>query len=139
KVKKTRRRYRGDTLILETELETANGSVRLIDFMPPRGENPEIIRVIEGLRGKVSMRMELIIRFDYGHIEPAVRKSWQHEGFEAIAGPDGLIFRSPVETKRGKNRHRGRVYRGKRRSCPFCAYVVRLSYRSAENERSGGG
>ena len=104
KVKKTRRRYRGDTLILETELETANGAVRLIDFMPPRGENPEIIRIIEGLRGKVSMRMELIIRFDYGHIEPAVRKSWQHEGFEAIAGPDGLIFRSPVETKRGKNR-----------------------------------
>src|SRR5881394_4330742 len=64
KVKKTRRRYRGDTLILETELETANGAVRLIDFMPPRGENPEIIRIIEGLRGKVSMRMELIIRFD---------------------------------------------------------------------------
>jgi len=54
---------------------TANGAVRLIDFMPPRGENPEIIRIIEGLRGKVSMRMELIIRFDYGHIEPAVRKS----------------------------------------------------------------
>src|SRR5439155_16565123 len=100
----TRRRYRGETLILETELETANGAVRLIDFMPPRGENPEIIRIIEGLRGKVSMRMELIIRFDYGHIEPAVRKSWQHEGFEAIAGPDGLIFRSPVKTKRGKDR-----------------------------------
>src|SRR4029077_6398616 len=61
-----RRRYRGETLILETELETKNGAGRLIDFMPPRGENPDIIRIIEGLRGKVSMQMELIIRFDYG-------------------------------------------------------------------------
>ncbi len=68
-----RRCYRGETLILETELETKNGAVRLIDFMPPRGENPDIIRIIEGLRGKVSMQMELIIRFDYGHIVPWVR------------------------------------------------------------------
>ena len=52
KITKTQRRYRGDTLILETEIETAAGAVRLIDFMPPRGENPDIIRIVEGLRGK---------------------------------------------------------------------------------------
>src|SRR6266550_9453416 len=61
-VQTTRRRYRGDTLILETELETKDGAVRLIDFMPPRGENPDIISIIEGIRGEVVMRMELIIR-----------------------------------------------------------------------------
>jgi GH15 family glucan-1,4-alpha-glucosidase len=93
----TRRRYRGDTLILETEIETADGAVRLIDFMPPRGRNPDIVRIIEGLRGNVRMNMDLIIRFDYGHIIPWVRK--KHGGLEAIAGPDALILRTPVETR----------------------------------------
>jgi GH15 family glucan-1,4-alpha-glucosidase len=96
KIEKTRRRYRGETLILETEIETKNGAVRLIDFMPPRGENPDIIRIVEGLRGKVSMQMELIVRFDYGQIVPWVRR--RHGGLEAIAGPDGLILRTPIET-----------------------------------------
>ncbi|HZS17558.1 MAG TPA: glycoside hydrolase family 15 protein [Candidatus Udaeobacter sp.] len=95
-VVKTRRRYRGDSLILETEIETKNGAIRLIDFMPPRGENPDIVRIVEGLRGKVSMQMELIIRFDYGQIVPWVRH--RNGGLEAIAGPDGLILRTPVET-----------------------------------------
>src|SRR5205814_816415 len=81
----------------ETEIETKSGAVRLIDFMPPRGENPDIIRIVEGLRGKVQIQMELIIRFDYGQIVPWVRKC--HEGLEAIAGPDGLILRTPVETR----------------------------------------
>src|SRR5213076_1601080 len=67
-----------------------------IDFMPPRGENPDIVRIVEGLRGKVAMHMELIIRFDYGQIVPWVRKC--HGGLEAIAGPDGLILRTPIET-----------------------------------------
>jgi len=96
KIDKTRRRYRDETLILETEIETKSGAVRLIDFMPPRGENPDMIRIVEGLRGKVSMQMELIIRFDYGQIVPWVRKC--HDGLEAIAGPDGLILRTPIET-----------------------------------------
>src|SRR5438105_4498727 len=96
-VKATRRRYRGDTLILETEIETSEGSVRLIDFMPPRGENPDIIRIIEGLGGNVRMKMELVIRFDYGHIVPWVRQ--KHGGLEAIAGPDALILRTPIATR----------------------------------------
>src|SRR5204862_155861 len=82
-IDQTRRRYRGETLILETEIETKSGAVRLIDFMPPRGENPDIIRIVEGLRGKVSMHMELIVRFDYGQIVPWVRK--RHDGLEAVA------------------------------------------------------
>ena len=93
-----RRRYRGETLILETELETKSGAVRLIDFMPPRGENPDLVRIVEGLRGKVSMHMELIVRFDYGHIVPWVRRRKRFDGLEAVAGPDALILRTPVET-----------------------------------------
>jgi GH15 family glucan-1,4-alpha-glucosidase len=100
KIEQVRRRYRGDTLILETEIETEGGTVRLIDFMPPRGKNPDIVRIIEGLRGQVRMQMELIIRYEYGLIIPWVRKA--HDGLEAIAGPDGLILRTPIET-RGKD------------------------------------
>jgi GH15 family glucan-1,4-alpha-glucosidase len=100
KVEKIKRRYRGDSLILETEIETVSGAVRLIDFMPPRGKNPDIIRIVEGLRGEVALEMDLIIRFDYGHVVPWVRKC--HGGVEAIAGPDGLILRTPIQT-RGKD------------------------------------
>ena len=97
KIEKLSRRYRGDTLILETEIEAASGTVRLIDFMPPRGENPDLIRIVEGIGGEVLMQMELIVRFDYGHIVPWVRD--RHGGLEAIAGPDGLILRTPVKTQ----------------------------------------
>ena len=83
--------------MLETEIETAEGVVRLIDFMPPRGENPDIVRIIEGLRGNVRMKMELIIRFDYGHVVPWVRK--RDGDVEAIAGPNALVLRTPVETQ----------------------------------------
>ena len=100
KIEKTTRRYRGDALILETEIETKRGAVRLIDFMPPRGENPDIIRIVEGISGEIAMQMELIIRFDYGHTIPWVRTG--HGGLEAIAGPNGLILRTPIKT-RGKD------------------------------------
>jgi GH15 family glucan-1,4-alpha-glucosidase len=93
----TRRRYRDGTLILETEIETESGAIRLIDFMPPRGKNPDIIRIVEGLQGKVELKMELIIRFDYGRVIPWVRK--RNGDLEAIAGPDGLILRTPIETR----------------------------------------
>src|SRR5438552_120824 len=90
------RKYRGHTLILETTFETKDGAVRLIDFMPPRGTNPDIVRIVEGVRGKVAMRMELIIRFDYGDVVPWVRKCG--DGLEAIAGPNALVLRTPIET-----------------------------------------
>ncbi len=92
----TRRRYRGDTLILETEMETAEGTVRLIDFMPPRGKAPDIVRIVEGVAGTVRIRMDLTIRFDYGQVVPWVRR--HHGGLEAVAGPDALILRTDVET-----------------------------------------
>src|SRR5438093_12883848 len=97
KIDKTNRRYRGETLILETEIETKSGAVRLIDFMPPRGENPDLIRIVEGIRGEVAMQMELIIRFDYGRTVPWVRTG--HGGLEVIAGPNGLILRTPIKTR----------------------------------------
>src|ERR1043165_8307831 len=68
KVKRVRRRYQPGTLILESEIETGSGVVRLIDFMPPRGTNPDIVRIIEGVRGRVRLEMSLTIRFDYGSI-----------------------------------------------------------------------
>ena len=97
KIEKVERRYRGDTLILETDLKTRTGTVRLIDFMPVRGQQPDLVRIIEGLSGEVELKMELIIRFDYGQVVPWVRK--RNGGLEAIGGPDGLILRTPVETR----------------------------------------
>jgi len=94
------RRYRGDTLVLETELETATGSVRLIDFMPPRGRAPDVVRIVEGIRGRVDVLMELVLRFDYGSIVPWVRTI---EGtLVGIAGPDAISLRTPVELE-GRN------------------------------------
>lgn len=100
KVTATSRRYRDGTLILETDIETETGTIRLIDFMPPRGHDPDLIRIVEGLRGNVALKMELTIRFDYGDVVPWVRKA--NGGLEAIAGPDALILRTPIET-RGEN------------------------------------
>ncbi|MGH3137923.1 MAG: glycoside hydrolase family 15 protein, partial [Gaiellaceae bacterium] len=95
-----RRRYRGDTLVLETELETSSGTVRLIDFMPPRELRPEVVRIVEGIRGRVQMRMELVLRFDYGSIVPWIRNL---DGtLVGIAGPDAVLLRTPVELE-GRN------------------------------------
>ena len=94
------RRYRPDTLILETEWETETGAVRLIDFMPPRGKAPDIVRIVEGLHGEVEMSSELVIRFDYGMTVPWVRRI--DDGRIAVAGPDALCFRTPVH-HRGEN------------------------------------
>ncbi len=90
------RRYRDDTLILESVFETESGSVRVIDFMPPRDQMPDIVRIVEGLAGEVEIRSELIIRCDYGRITPWVRRI--ESSLVAIAGPDGLCLRTPVET-----------------------------------------
>jgi GH15 family glucan-1,4-alpha-glucosidase len=95
-IRRCTRRYRRDTLILESVYETAEGSVRAIDFMPQRGDAPDIVRIVEGLSGHVPMRGELVIRFDYGHIVPWVRRI--DEALVAIAGPDALCLWSPVET-----------------------------------------
>ena len=96
KVTRTSRRYRGPTLLLETDMHTADGSVRLIDFMPIRGEHhPRLVRVIEGLRGSVRMQMTMRPRFDYGRTRPWV----QRDGRVVIAqaGPSVLELRSDVQ------------------------------------------
>jgi GH15 family glucan-1,4-alpha-glucosidase len=99
------RRYRHDTLILESVIHTVEGRIRAIDFMPPRRDAPvpprrdapEIVRIVEGLDGAVPMRSELVIRFDYGRIVPWVRRV--QEARLAVAGPDALCFRTPVEVR----------------------------------------
>jgi GH15 family glucan-1,4-alpha-glucosidase len=95
-VRRSTRKYRQDTLVLETEFESEAGVVRVIDFMPPRQAEPDVIRIVEGVKGDVPMEMELIIRFDYGSIVPWVRQVDGHLG--AIAGPDALAFWSDVPT-----------------------------------------
>ncbi|HLX21000.1 MAG TPA: glycoside hydrolase family 15 protein [Gaiellaceae bacterium] len=97
----TSRRYRGDSLILETTWENEDGAVRVIDFMPPRGKAPDVVRIVEGIRGKVDLRSELIVRFDYGSIVPWVRRV--DSARVAVAGPDALCFRTTART-RGEDR-----------------------------------
>jgi GH15 family glucan-1,4-alpha-glucosidase len=92
-----RRRYRPDTLVVETEWESDTGIVTVVDCMPPRADVPEVVRLVEGRRGKVTMRMELVIRFDYGSIVPWVRRL--PEGLSAIGGPDAALLRTSVETR----------------------------------------
>jgi GH15 family glucan-1,4-alpha-glucosidase len=93
-VRRTRRAYREGTLVLETELETASGTVALVDCMPPRTVNADVVRVVEGRGGRVPMRLELVVRFDYGSIVPWVRRV--SGGIRATAGPDTLYCQSPV-------------------------------------------
>ena len=90
----TRRSYRGDTLVLESEWDGPEGSVRVIDFMPERGEAPDVVRIVEGLSGSVRMRSELRLRFDYGDVIPWVRHL---DGMiAAVAGPDSVWLASDV-------------------------------------------
>ena len=94
----TSRRYWDDTLILETRFETADGTVALIDFMPPRGSASDIVRLVRGVSGKVKMRMELVIRFGFGADIPWVKRTDDGE-LLAICGPDMTVLRTPVETR----------------------------------------
>jgi GH15 family glucan-1,4-alpha-glucosidase len=91
----TSRRYRPGTLILETDFETADGAVRVIDFMPRRGQGPpRLMRIVQGLRGRVPMRMELVVRPDYGTIAPWVERA--SDGAVATAGPDAFRLSTPL-------------------------------------------
>jgi GH15 family glucan-1,4-alpha-glucosidase len=89
----TRRRYRSGTLILETEFETGEGAATLIDFMPLRGVASDVVRIVVGRSGCVKMRMELVIRFDYGRFVPWV--TTEHKRFwRAIGGPHAVYLQS---------------------------------------------
>ncbi len=101
-VKSSSRRYRPGTAVLETEWETADGAATVIDFMPIHRGDPELVRIVVGRRGQLPLRTELIMRFDYGSVVPWVRKT--HDGLRAIAGPNSLHLKSPVEL-RGEDMH----------------------------------
>ncbi len=90
------RRYRDDTLILETEFSTPSGSAVVIDFMPiaERRDQLDLVRIVTGTRGTIAMQMEVLFRFDYGHVVPWVRR--RAYGLSAIAGPDAVALRIPV-------------------------------------------
>ncbi|NEY33742.1 glycoside hydrolase family 15 protein [Streptomyces sp. PRKS01-65] len=90
----TRRRYRDDTLVLESEWHTAGGSVRVVDCMPLRGEAADVVRLVEGLSGRVTMRMDLRLRPDYGRIIPWVYRVGR--GLRAVAGPDAFWLHTPL-------------------------------------------
>ncbi|MBS0282204.1 MAG: glycoside hydrolase family 15 protein, partial [Proteobacteria bacterium] len=120
-----KRRYRGDSLILETEFRTATGIAKVIDFMPVSGADRSIVRIVEGLSGHVKMETELVIRFDYGVTIPWVNRI-DSKTISAVAGPNMLCVRTPVDI-RGENMHsaaRFTVRKGER--IPFV-----LSYRES--------
>ena len=95
-VTRTTRRYRGDSLILETRFETPEGVVKIVDFMPPRSGHSHLVRLIVGESGSVTVRSELVVRFGYGSSVPWVH-SQQDGTVRAIAGPDQVVLRTPVE------------------------------------------
>ncbi|MCE5267028.1 MAG: glycoside hydrolase family 15 protein [Planctomycetaceae bacterium] len=99
-VRSIARRYREGTLILETDYETADGAVTIVDCMPPRADAPSLARLVIGRRGRVPMRMQLVVRFDYGSIIPWVRRT--NTGISAVAGPDSLLIDTEVKL-RGEN------------------------------------
>lgn len=99
-VKKVQRRYRPESLVLETEFHTADGVVMLVDCMTPRDDMPNLLRMVVGKSGHVPMTLELIIRFDYGSVVPWVRRT--RHGISAIAGPDRLSLRTKAPL-RGEN------------------------------------
>jgi GH15 family glucan-1,4-alpha-glucosidase len=100
-VLRTERRYRGDTLILETTFVTPTGEVMLVDFMPAQGAQSRVVRTVVGVRGEVPVHVELILRFGYGALVPWVTRYGEH-GLRAIAGPDMVVLYTDVAL-RGEN------------------------------------
>jgi GH15 family glucan-1,4-alpha-glucosidase len=98
-VKKSSRRYWENTLILETRFETAGGAIALIDFMPPRGNASDVVRLVYGISGRVKLRMELVIRFGFGADIPWVKRTEDRSALLAICGQDMTVLRTPVETR----------------------------------------
>jgi len=100
KVKSVQRRYRNDSLILETDFHTSRGSVRVVDFMPVSDKRWNVVRIVQGLSGTVALRMELVVRFDYGSIVPWVRRAG--DLLLITAGPDTLELAASVAVE-GEN------------------------------------
>ncbi len=102
------RQYRGSSMVLETDISTVHGAVRVSDFMPPRHSHPRVVRIVEGVSGEVRMRTELSIRFEYGNDIPWVRRT--DRGLHAVAGPNAICVDSPVPL-RGRDMHHEGTFR----------------------------
>ncbi|HEY1343072.1 MAG TPA: glycoside hydrolase family 15 protein, partial [Bryobacteraceae bacterium] len=102
RIRKSEQRYRGDTMILETDLECDGGKIRVIDFMPPGTEQSDVVRIVEGLAGEVSLEMTLAARFGYGSSIPWIKH--KNDVISSIAGPDALHLRSSVPVKTSASR-----------------------------------
>jgi len=131
--RKITRQYRPQTLILETEFETEDGSVMLLDFMPLRGRQSNLVRIVRGVRGKVEMKMELILRFDYGESVPWVTRITD-TSIRAISGPNKVVLRTtvPIHGEDLSTVSEFTVSEGQ--SIPFI-----LSYTLCEGNRCNGG
>src|SRR5262249_58377605 len=92
---RVRRRYRDDTLILETEFTTRDGAGTLVEFMPPRGKASDVVRIVIGRRGQLTMSCELVVRFDYGSLVPWVTRL-DDGALCAIGGPHMTVLRTPI-------------------------------------------
>jgi len=127
-------RYREDTLILESEWQTDTGARgRVIDFMPQRETKPDIVRIVECLEGFVEMRTELVMRFDYGFDCSLGATHRRKKTIVAIAGPDGLVLRTPVLLDPEAMTHTAEftVHKGNR--VPFRAHLVPVGRAGAGN------
>ncbi len=125
----TRRRYRDHALILESEWETKTGAVRVIDFMPGRDDTPNLVRIVEGVAGSVRMATSFVVRFDYGHVLPWMRRRGQE--LVAIAGPDSLVLRTPVRLEPTDHRHAAEFTVSAGERVPFV-----LTWRPSHDPRS---
>ncbi len=126
------RRYRKGTLILETDFETGSGRARVIDFMPLSDQRWDIVRIVEGLEGRVRMRTELIVRFDYGSIVPWVRRI---DGVVLLtAGPDTLELHSRVPLEGANMKSMARVHGAR-----GAAQIFRAQLPAVAREKDRGG
>ena len=117
-VKSTTRRYRPDTLILETTFVTATGTATVIDFMLPRGTSSDLVRIVRGDEGEIAMCMELVLRFGYGATTPWVTRL-KDGTMRAVAGPDMVVMRSPANVRGENFKTVAQFTLGKGKTVPF--------------------
>ena len=120
-IRRVERRYRERSLVHELEFHTDAGIVRVIDFMPPRGDDPDVVRIVEGVEGNVPMLMELVLRFDYGSVVPWVRRV-DDDTRIAVAGPGRGLLARHRSRYAARTCGRWRVHRlGGRPACRSCS------------------
>jgi GH15 family glucan-1,4-alpha-glucosidase len=129
---RVRRRYLGESMVLETVFETATGSCRLVDAMLLDTPDPDLVRIVEGVSGSVDMELDLTIRFDYGSIVPWLRRSGDRS-FHAIGGPDAVEFISPVDIENRDFHTRARFTVSQGDRLPFLL-AWHPSHRDVHNE-----